>query len=75
MSMVEKSKILINEAREAQKFARAKYSNFSVGAALESANGEIVRGCNVESSSYGISICAERVGGGFGRRVQCSSAY
>ncbi len=41
--------------------ARASYSNFPVGAALETTQGEIITGCNVESSSYGLTICAERV--------------
>ncbi len=41
--------------------ARAKYSGFAVGAALQSSDGKIYDGCNVESSSYGLSICAERV--------------
>jgi len=41
--------------------SRAPYSNFSVGAALETSQGEIITGCNIESSSYGLTICAERV--------------
>jgi len=51
---------LIEEAKKAREFAHAKYSNFKVGAAFE-ADGRIYRGSNVESSSYGLSICAERV--------------
>lgn len=52
---------LIRLARVAQNFSQAKYSNFNVGAALETLDGEIITGCNIESSSYGLTICAERV--------------
>lgn len=52
---------LLEEARAAAKRAWAPYSKFRVGAAVEGQNGEIVWGCNVESASYGISCCAERV--------------
>ena len=41
--------------------AQATYSGFPVGAALLSTKNQIFTGCNVESSSYGLSICAERV--------------
>jgi cytidine deaminase len=53
--------ILIQRAREAIKRAQATYSGFPVGAALLCKNGMIFTGCNVESSSYGLTICAERV--------------
>jgi cytidine deaminase len=52
---------LINMAREVQNYSQAKYSDFKVGAALETTQGKIFTGTNVESSSYGLSICAERV--------------
>lgn len=60
---MEASKIqqLIDHAIKVRDFSQAKYSNFQVGAALETNEGEIFSGCNVESSSYGLSICAERV--------------
>lgn len=52
---------LIRAAEEARDQAYAPHSHFYVGAALLLADGEIVRGCNVENASYGLSICAERV--------------
>ena len=41
--------------------ALADYSRFKVGAALETASGEIITGCNIENATYGLTICAERV--------------
>ena len=52
---------LVARAMEAKGQASAPYSGFAVGAALLAADGTIYTGCNVESSSYGLSICAERV--------------
>ena len=52
---------LIEIARQVREHAHAPYSNFKVGAALESAEGRVFTGCNVENSSYGLSMCAERV--------------
>lgn len=52
---------LIDAANEARKQAFAPYSNFQVGAALETSAGEIVKGCNIESATYGLTVCAERV--------------
>lgn len=48
-------------AREARHQAEAPYSKFKVGAALLTTNGEIITGCNVESATYGLTMCAERV--------------
>jgi cytidine deaminase len=52
---------LIAEALAAREFAHAPYSGFCVGAAVRDQNGLIHRGCNVETASYGLTICAERV--------------
>ncbi len=51
---------LIAEAKKAREKAYAPYSNFKVGAAVLTSNGKIFSGCNIENSSYGLSICAER---------------
>lgn len=50
----------MNYAKEVMKNAYSPYSKFQVGAALLTANGTVYTGCNVENSSYGATICAER---------------
>ena len=52
---------LVAAARKARRHAQAAFSGFKVGAALETADGTIVTGCNIENATYGLTICAERV--------------
>jgi cytidine deaminase len=52
---------LIEQAKGARRNAHAPYSGFAVGAAVRAAGGNLFLGCNVEISSYGLTMCAERV--------------
>ncbi len=58
--MSENIKKLLDAAQKAKENAYAPYSHFHVGAALITPGGNIYSGCNVENTSYGLTICAER---------------
>jgi cytidine deaminase len=52
---------LISAADEARKKSGARFSHFRVGAAIQTESGKIYSAFNIESSSYGLSMCAERI--------------
>ena len=52
---------LVDCARQVRERAYAPFSNFKVGAAVKTKGGKIYIGCNIESASYGLTVCAERV--------------
>ena len=52
---------LIDAALSARTHAHAPFSKFQVGAAIETADGRVFTGCNIENATYGLTVCAERV--------------
>jgi cytidine deaminase len=57
----ENQKRLVEAASAARIRSVAPFSNFLVGAAVQTKDGKIYTGCNIESASYGLTVCAERV--------------
>ena len=57
----ERFRPLIEAAQQARQNSVAPFSEFRVGAAVRTSNGKIYTGCNIESASYGLTVCAERV--------------
>ncbi|XP_044040422.1 zgc:103586 isoform X1 [Siniperca chuatsi] len=58
--MADKVKELVSKCLQARDMAYCRYSRFPVGAAILTADGAIITGCNVENASYGLTVCAER---------------
>jgi cytidine deaminase len=52
---------LTSAARAARDCSLSPFSSFCVGAAIETEGGKIYTGCNIESASFGLTVCAERV--------------
>lgn len=52
---------MVQRAREVRQNAHSPYSGFTVGAALEDAEGRIYTGCNIENATLSLTLCAERV--------------
>ena len=59
--MNESNNQLIETATDARARSVAPFSSFMVGAALKTRTGKVFTGCNIESASYGLTVCAERV--------------
>ena len=57
----EDSQSLLEAAQRARLQSVAPFSKFLVGAAVRTENGKVYTGCNIESASYGLTVCAERV--------------
>jgi len=59
--LIENIESLIEAAKRARLQSVATFSNFLVGAAVRTPDGKVYTGCNIESASYGLTVCAERV--------------
>lgn len=57
----EDNQSLVESAERARQLSLAPFSQFHVGAAIETDGGKVFTGCNIESASYGLTVCAERV--------------
>ncbi|XP_069575042.1 cytidine deaminase [Brachyistius frenatus] len=58
--MADQVKELVSKCLQARDMAYCPYSRFPVGAAILTADGAIITGCNVENASFGLTVCAER---------------
>jgi cytidine deaminase len=59
--MLKDFSVLVDSAIHARQKAWAPFSKFKIGAAILTKDGKIYTGCNIESASYGLTVCAERV--------------
>jgi cytidine deaminase len=59
--MLKDFSVLVDSAIQARQKAWAPFSKFKIGAAILTKDGKIYTGCNIESASYGLTVCAERV--------------
>ena len=59
--LIDAAVAVAGRAQRAREHADAAFSHFKVGAALETADGTVITGCNIENATYGLTMCAERV--------------